>query len=497
MDGEKCLRKAGSAFCTMMILLVLLVPFVRSEQTGTSRALGIKPQLERKDTYMLNLQYPLTGPYAWDIPHENRSSQDSDRCIKAAVSTIASYYGGHLSQDRIAYYVYHEVLNWTSPEDDLGNPSEGIVDLNIVDLLNWALSGAIVNRIMGKPDFSSIEYWIDSGIPIVRDAGGDSHLITIIDGYDTNGQMVYVIDPLTGNETMVPYDSLNIFVAWIVYGDHITARSDEPTIWTDSDGDGVVDFDEINRFHTDPYNNDTYGLGLNDKRMIELIYVDHVTIPMASFEHSPQSPFVNDQVTFNASGSNGNITAYRWDFEDNNITTVTEPVISHTYSQPGNYNVSLRVTDSNGLWNITTSLMTVNRETTPDKYGVLFLASGIIVAVLATFGLVEISKRRRARRTRRKAPVQKKGNVERVALGTSLRCLHLLLSIFRMLGHYLAYILLHTRARRPRGASQRLWIQTNRDEVERGYRRQRRSRPLRPNRTRRALRTTLPTTACA
>jgi hypothetical protein len=59
-------------------------------------------------------------------------------------------------------------------------------------------------------------------------------------------------------------------------GDNMTARSDEPTIWMDSDHDGVVDFDEINRFHTDPYNNDTYGLGINDKTMIEYLYIDHL-----------------------------------------------------------------------------------------------------------------------------------------------------------------------------------------------------------------------------
>jgi outer membrane protein assembly factor BamB len=278
------------------------------------------------------------------------------------VSIIDSYYGGHLSQDRIAYYVYHEVLNWTSPQDDLGNPAQGIVDLNVVDLLRWALSGAIVNRIMGKPDFSSIKYWIDSNIPIVRDAGGDSHLITIIDGYDTNGQMVYVIDPLTGNETMVPYDSLNIFVAWIVYGDHITARSDEPTIWTDSDGDGVVDFDEINRFHTDPYNNDTYGLGVSDKTVIKDIYMEHLTLPTATFGHSPEAPLIHEQITFDASESTGNITAYTWKFGDSNTITVTKPTINHAYTQPRTYNVTLTVKDANGLWNITTSSLTVTTQ---------------------------------------------------------------------------------------------------------------------------------------
>ncbi len=170
--------------------------------------------------------------------------------------------------------------------------------LNIVDILRWELNGALVTRLMGaKPGFWEIKYWIDSNIPIIRDDGSINHFITVIDGYDTNGQIAYVLDPLTGNESKVPYDSLDIFVVWIITGDHITARSDEPTIWMDSDGDGVVDFDETNRFHTDPYNNDTYGLGINDKTVIKLTYMDHLTFPTADIQTFPRNAI--DQRTDN------------------------------------------------------------------------------------------------------------------------------------------------------------------------------------------------------
>jgi outer membrane protein assembly factor BamB len=272
---------------------------------------------------------------------------------------VDSYYGGNLSQDRIAYHVYREVLNYASPEDDLGDPALGVVDVNVVNVLQWALNGASVVRFSGKPDFSQIEDWIDSNRPIIRDGGGTRHLMTVIDGYDTDGQMVYVIDPLTGNESKVPYDSLDVYIVCVATGDHITAVSDEPTIWMDSDGDGVVDFDEINRFHTDPYNNDTYGLGINDKTVIKYMYMDHLTFPTATFKCSPETPLINEQTTFDASGSNGNITLYKWKFGDSNITTVTEPTISHAYNQPGTYNVTLTVNDANGLWNTTSSSVTV------------------------------------------------------------------------------------------------------------------------------------------
>jgi outer membrane protein assembly factor BamB len=345
---------------------VLSTSLVRSEQTATSRSLGIKPQLERKDTYMLNLRYPVSGPYAWDIPHQNRSPTDADRCIKAAVSMVDSYFGGNLSQDRIAYHVYHEVLNYQSPRDDLGDPTAGVVDVSVTDLLRWALPGATVFRIQGKPDFAEIKYYIDSNVPIVRDDGSNNHFITVIDGYDTNGQMVYVIDPLTGNESKVPYDGLDVFVLWLATGDHITARSDEPTIWMDSDGDGVVDFDEINRFHTNPYNNDTYGLGMNDKTVIKHIYMDQLTFPTATFKCSAEAASINEQVTFDASESHGNITAYTWKFGDGNVTTVTKPTINHAYNKLGTYNVTLTVKDNNGLWNITTSSVTIRIQNVSD-----------------------------------------------------------------------------------------------------------------------------------
>lgn len=255
-------------------LVILSIGLVRSQETETSRDLGITPLLERKDTYMLDLECPLSGPYAWDVPHENRSPTDSQRCIKAAVAMVDSHYGGKLSQDRIAYYVFHDYLQYPSPQNDLGHGLD-VLDLRLAWLLSWALNGAPAVRYNGKPDFPAIKYWIDDNRPIIIESP-ENYSITVIDGYDMNGQRVYLIDPLDGTRSLVPYDSLGVNQAWLAVGDNMTARSDEPTIWIDSDHDGVVDFDEINRFHTDPYNNDTYGLGTNDKTMIENLYIDHL-----------------------------------------------------------------------------------------------------------------------------------------------------------------------------------------------------------------------------
>ena len=72
---------------------------------------------------------------------------------------------------------------------------------------------------------------------------------------------------------------------------------------------------------------------------------------IANFTHSPENPTVNQTITFDASssfGPDGNITKYKWDFGDGNITEVEEPVITHTYLIAGNYTVKLTVTDDKG-----------------------------------------------------------------------------------------------------------------------------------------------------
>jgi len=77
--------------------------------------------------------------------------------------------------------------------------------------------------------------------------------------------------------------------------------------------------------------------------------------PTALFEYSPSKPCADEMVTLNASASSssgGSITTYEWNFGDGEITAVTEPIAYHTCSQPGEYNVTLKVTDNNTLCDV-------------------------------------------------------------------------------------------------------------------------------------------------
>ena len=84
-----------------------------------------------------------------------------------------------------------------------------------------------------------------------------------------------------------------------------------------------------------------------------------LAVPTAKFTFTPEHPRVDEDVTFDASESNdmdpGYIVSYTWDFDDGNVTTVynitdtTYWLITHTYSSVGTYDVTLTVTDNDGL----------------------------------------------------------------------------------------------------------------------------------------------------
>jgi PKD repeat protein len=75
--------------------------------------------------------------------------------------------------------------------------------------------------------------------------------------------------------------------------------------------------------------------------------------PHAEFVWSPQIPYRQQLVTFNASASTpdgGYIVSYTWNFGDGNTTSVTGPIIVHRYNVSATYQVTLNVTDSECKW---------------------------------------------------------------------------------------------------------------------------------------------------
>ncbi|MEZ4771025.1 MAG: PKD domain-containing protein [Caldilineales bacterium] len=76
---------------------------------------------------------------------------------------------------------------------------------------------------------------------------------------------------------------------------------------------------------------------------------------------APSQGVVGQPLTFNGSQSSGQspITQYLWAFDDG--VAATGQVVQHAYSQPGDYTVSLTVTDSNGLTGSTTQQVQISQ----------------------------------------------------------------------------------------------------------------------------------------
>ena len=101
-----------------------------------AKVLGIQWQLQRKDTRMVCHEGDSeTGTAAWDAPHPTTgapTAHGDNYCERASISMLASYYGGHLSQDRIAYEDYRG-----EPVDQLGHDQRG--NYTYIDVqLTWA-----------------------------------------------------------------------------------------------------------------------------------------------------------------------------------------------------------------------------------------------------------------------------------------------------------------------------------------------------------------------
>lgn len=74
--------------------------------------------------------------------------------------------------------------------------------------------------------------------------------------------------------------------------------------------------------------------------------------PTAEFTVTPERPRAGEVVTFDASASfdvDGRIVAYVWDFDGDGSPDAEGVVVEHVFAEPGTYDVTLTVTDDDGL----------------------------------------------------------------------------------------------------------------------------------------------------
>ena len=242
-----------------------------------------------KDTPMLVVEW---GEYAdlreWDRPHLGRTFLDeleNSACWAIAIKNLNQLNGGNLSLDEIRWFAKKSSSN---PIKAFPLKSGGPYDICKAGL-NFALDPiADYNQVKSseKPlTFDDVKYYISHDKEIFISMGwpdGSAYHVMLIDSYYITATENFVrcvnVDNLGHSEVFLA-DSLFKTIDWYIIIDSLqTVRGMSPLLgvekyenqvktikWTDSDGDGITDFDEIYRFGTNPYSADSDSDKVNDK----------------------------------------------------------------------------------------------------------------------------------------------------------------------------------------------------------------------------------------
>ncbi|MGQ9808099.1 MAG: lamin tail domain-containing protein [Armatimonadota bacterium] len=228
--------------------------------------------------------FRLPGQY-WDAAHDETQAHVAScghcafYCARACTQMVNHFYGGDLFQDRISYHIRSNDIPG-QPEGDLGH-DRGFGDDELTAALSWALQGTGVsyNPYFGvvKPSFGDYKNRLENG-PMV--AGVPGHVV-VVDGWRELTFLGHVIrrslhiqDPWPGARS-----GWFVFERWVTGNDatwHLAAgnkagRSNEASVTSDSDGDGLMDFDEGNPrpLCSDRTKRDTDADEVEDKREVE------------------------------------------------------------------------------------------------------------------------------------------------------------------------------------------------------------------------------------
>ncbi|MCP5520828.1 MAG: hypothetical protein H7A46_04705 [Verrucomicrobiales bacterium] len=244
-----------------------------------------------KDTRMLCLECLLDqGPHAWDVPHGTTQwgvityhggttflcPHELGHAATAIAQWLNEYYGERLTQDEINYALRD---GSHSPEGDLCHGQ--LTDLR--DAINDALGTVGTHyqllNLLTDPDWNKYRTDIDAGKPVATHlmlkAGGGTGPVLLVgyvesDLYGAPVRHVLFLSPLLAGATQI----LNVQA--LVDGGFACVRpmeppgkyraeASDPYVFQDSDGDGMCDLDEEDRFPTDRLKPDADGDGITDK----------------------------------------------------------------------------------------------------------------------------------------------------------------------------------------------------------------------------------------
>jgi parallel beta-helix repeat protein len=179
-------------------------------------------------------------------------------------------------------------------------------------------------------------------LTVTDDSGESSDYVTMLEAENRGPEASFDISPEvmnTGQEVFLQdtsTDTDGTIVAWY---------------WDLGDGNSSSSMNVLHTYLTTGKFNITLTVwddaGGNDTitRSVEIIPL----CPTANFSFSPQEPFSLDRVSFMdlSDDPDGNLVSWSWDFGDGTLSNESSP--SHAYLRPGDYDVTLIVTDNEGV----------------------------------------------------------------------------------------------------------------------------------------------------
>jgi hypothetical protein len=96
--------------------------------------------------------------------------------------------------------------------------------------------------------------------------------------------------------------------------------------------------------------------------------------PVASFIWSPSNPTTNTTITFDASAStdlDGTLRLYEWDWNNDSVYEESgpTPTATHSWMQPGDYPVTVKVADNDDATSTKTFLVTISSDAAVNNKG--------------------------------------------------------------------------------------------------------------------------------
>ena len=228
-------------------------------------ALPVNEIKSRKDTKLLNFEYGKYAlEYGWDRPHLAEKINDYERnhCWLVAVQLMNHLYGGNITQDEIEFAVrFDEKEPLLSPFTAAGGEST-----DIEKGLKFALQTSRVTKYSGAPSYDYVKKEIDQNRPILVTVPYHAMVIYGYVGLKDNFAFLYAYRrDNEGTLSNSVFDDDSILNYYYVDASYNSVKMSDYRIYIDSDADGIVDFDEA-RFGTNPFDDDTDGDGIEDKR---------------------------------------------------------------------------------------------------------------------------------------------------------------------------------------------------------------------------------------